>query len=71
MLYIPPENPDQANFFSLCHPHSHPPLYKHQHTWSEFVDEGLAVAEPVDYCSIPIHTKSCVDMLAGSWTEPE
>lgn len=41
VLYIPPKNSDQANLFSLCHPPP-PSLYKHQHTWSEFVDEGLA-----------------------------
>lgn len=27
-------------------------------------------AEPTDYCSIPIHTKSCVDMPAGSRAQP-
>lgn len=42
VLYIPPKNSDQANLFSLCHPPPPPSLYKHQHTWSEFVDEGLA-----------------------------
>ena len=44
VLYIPPENPssDQAERFpSLPGPHPHR-LYKHRHTWSQFVDEGLA-----------------------------
>lgn len=45
VLYIPLENPSsgQAKFlFSLYALPPPPPLYKHQHTWSEFVDEGLA-----------------------------
>lgn len=78
VLYIPLENPsyDQAKFpFSLSVLPPPPPLYKHQHTWSEFVEEGLASVSafseerPNLHCYIDVIAHLFVLIVQSTWNE--